>query len=467
MSTDTLDFTLPNAIESEIAYLSASLNDPAQFADTKHLLTPSDFCLPRNQMLFEAMLDLAVQDAPINDIDLVCRHLANTGKLAQVGRDYIVMLATQRAVNAEHHARIVLDKSQRRQLLVYAESIRTSAADASQDVNQLMTGYEEGLLKIVERGVSDSASVSFGDALDRQWQEIEAVTNGHEVPGRTPSRHPEGRSILRGYLNASVYTIAARPGVGKSSMAHTEAISIARHCLQRGQGERVVIYSLEMPENQVTNGITAQEALIPYTALDDRMLSGQQLKALMEATPDLSRLPIDIVDDMFCYEDIEADIRKRWRRGTLGTVFVDQLGLLETRAIFNGDSADRQRINYIMPKFKRLAMKVKRPLFMLHQVNREGDGEPRLKHLKDSGKVEESSDAVLFLHRDMEAAETLDANAMQNTAVIVAKNRHGRVGRFTIAFHGMYKAFVSPATPRQMATQKPSKNGHNHWSDDK
>ena len=115
-----------------------------------------------------------------------------------------------------------------------------------------------------------------------------------------------------------------------------------------------------------------------------------------------------------------------------------------------------------MPRYKRLAMAVDAPLFMLHQVNREGDDEPKLKHLKESGRVEEQSDAVIFLYRDMDAAADIDPLELQDTTVIVAKNRHGRLGRFTIAFRGINKAFVSRATPRQNAAapvQTHSTNG--------
>jgi replicative DNA helicase len=345
--------------------------------------------------------------------------------------------------NALYYALTVKELAIRRNLMQAADEIKKQAADRSADIEAVGARAEQLVTVAIDIAGGVDRSVSMDTALQRQWNEIENVTMGAAVPNRIPNRHADGRGILRGWVDGALYTIAARPGVGKSSFATCEAVHIAQHLQTAAPGQRVVIYSLEMAEREVTNAIVALEALIAYTALDDRILTPEDQRKYVAAAGRITNLPIDIVDDLTCYEDIAADIKARARRGELGTAFIDQLSLLDTRVQFRGDGLERQRINYIMPKYKRLAMTLKRPLFIIHQVNREGDDEPKLKYLKDSGKVEESSDAVLFIHRDMEEAAGDNPPEIQPAKIIVAKNRHGKMGRFTVGFHGKYKAFVS------------------------
>lgn len=466
------DITPPQSMEAEKAYLGSILIDPEALTDTRHKLGPDDFFYLRHTHIYAAMLRLADQEMPV-DPELLADELQTARQLESCGnRSYLIELTNcvPTSVHAEYYADIVLRASIRRRLLKAADDIKAMASDTASDLDTVMAASERLITAAVEYGADNSNSVNLSDALHIQWDEISAVSDGQVTPARLPARHIEAHKIIRGYLNGAVYTLAARPGVGKSSWMHSEAAHIARHYLARaaeqgGLTRRVVIYTLEMPERQVTNAIVSIEVGIPYTVLDDRVLSQAEVNQLSRAAGSLSKLPIDIVDDLTCYEDIEADIRKRQRRGEFGTAFIDQLNLLDTRTAFKGESADRQRINFIMPRYKRLAMAVDAPLFMLHQVNREGDDEPKLKHLKESGRVEEQSDAVIFLYRDMDAAADIDPLELQDTTVIVAKNRHGRLGRFTIAFRGINKAFVSRATPRQVNAAPQFSGNGNHRRD--
>jgi replicative DNA helicase len=445
----------PNAASSEIALLSALLTSETAMQDAGHLLSATDFHMPQHAAIFSAMQRMARRNCPVNDHELVINELSDSGQLdAAGGRAFIVHIVNERAnaATAEHHARAVLEKSQRRRMQTVAELIAQAALDPAQDTAGALAAAMAALTETSDRGVTKAHAVTMADGLELLWQKVEHISNGGAVPARLPSRFGDGKAILRGYLNSSVYTLAGRPGGGKSSFMHAESVFHARQFLQEHTaapvGDRqplkhAVIYSLEMPVYQVYEAIAAMEVRLPFSTIEDGKLTPTQARQLLTGINDLSKLPLVVIDNLVYFEDIEADIRRRARAGTLGTVYIDQLNLLDTRAGYRGNDSERLKINHVMRQYKRLAMATGRPLFMLHQVNRAGDGEPRLVHLKESGMVEESSDAVIFINRDLEEAETMQPGEIQETQIIVAKNRHGRLGRFTIGFNGQFKAFVS------------------------
>lgn len=439
------DPAIMGSIDAEKALIAALLTNETLTEDILEIVSSADMFILRHQHIVAAAERLHASHKPV-DAELIGDELDRVGHLEAIG-GYTYLGELMRDVpythNAAYHALRVKELSIRRNLMKAADDIKTQAADRTNDIEAVAARAEQLITGASDIAGGIDRSVPLNDALQRQWNEIEDVTNGAAVPNRIPNRHADGRGVIRGWVDGALYTIAARPGVGKSSFATCEAVHIAQHLQTNAPGQRVVIYSLEMAEREVTNAIVALEANISYTALDDRILTPDDQRKYVAAAGRIGKLPIDIVDDLTCYEDIAADIKARERRGELGTAFIDQLSLLDTRVQFRGDGLERQRINYIMPKYKRLAMTVKRPLFLLHQVNREGDDEPKLKYLKDSGKVEESSDAVIFIHRDMDEAAGDNPPEIQTAKIVVAKNRHGKLGRFLVGFHGKYKAFVS------------------------
>jgi replicative DNA helicase len=438
-------------IDAEKALIAALLTNENLTDDILDIVSSADMFYLRHQHIVAAAERLRAARKPV-DAELIGDELDRVGHLEAIG-GYTYLSELMRDVpythNAAYHALSVKELAIRRNGMKACDDAKALFADRANDIEATVARAEQLITGAADIAGGVDRSVPLSDALQRQWNEIEDVTMGAAVPSRIPNRHADGRGIVRGWVDGAVYTIAARPGVGKSSFATCEAVHIAQHLAEHHPGQRVVIYSLEMAEREVTNAIVALEAGISYTALDDRILTPDDQRKYVAAAGRIGKLPIDIVDDLTCYEDIAADIKARERRGELGTAFIDQLSLLDTRMQFRGEGLDRQRINYIMPKYKRLAMTVKRPLFILHQVNREGDDEPKLKYLKDSGKVEESSDAVIFIHRDMEEAAGDNPPEIQQTRVIIAKNRHGKLGRFAVGFHGKYKAFVSIARTAQ------------------
>lgn len=448
----------PTAIQSEISLLSALLGSATAIEEVSHLLTPADFQMPAHVIIYGALQRMHGRGVPVNDLTLVSHEIEEAGQLTAIhGPQTLQTLLEERAFphSAVGHAQVILDKAKRRRLLALANTLSQSAHDATVDIDTVLSDALTSIERTAENGVT-SGAVSMEQAVNQQWTEVAFVADGGVLPSRLPSRFPEAKFVLRGgFADSGAYVIAGRPGAGKSSIMHAEAAHAARWFLAEHKRKlkagiqeplkRVVIYTLEMPVSQVMDALAAIEVGIPYGALYDRELNLEQIRSLNAAAADLAALPIDMDDTLTQYEAIEADIKRRWRRGELGAAYIDQLSILDTAKQFSGQDDERRRINFIMPRFKRLAMKVKRPLFMLHQINREGDDEPKLKHLKDSGKVEESADCVIFVHRDMEEAETLQPWEVQDVTMIAPKNRHGRIGRWHIGFRGEFKAFVSKA----------------------
>jgi replicative DNA helicase len=253
-----------------------------------------------------------------------------------------------------------------------------------------------------------------GEALGKL---LDRVESGQFVQGY-PTGHRQLDDVLGGGLvPGRLYTVAASPGVGKSAFLTEVAISIAR------QNHRVLIVSLEMDTDEVTARILSQSTAISWSKLVANRADMNDWRIIGENQDDVAGMPITILD---APESTVADITSHANhlgRDGLGLVVVDYVQLM-------GDPASSNRTNEIgaiTSKLKRLAKKLKVPVVMASQLNREKDESmrPTLRRLRDSGAIEQDSDVVLFIHplfKDLGQGRT-------EVELIVAKNRHGLAHR--------------------------------------
>lgn len=472
----------PASMEAEKALLGSILINPDVFTETSARLRGRDFYFLRHAHIWDAMCWLAsgtfvsddpevreqhgfsaAQGTPI-DPELLAYALDARNQLEAIGgRSYITELinSTPTSVNASFYAQLIERAAVRRRLIMAADEMKALASDESLDLDSVIAKAEAGVADVSNARPSLIEAARMESEIDRQFADIEAFAEGGGVlvmDDVLPSVFPDAQWTLEGYANGSLVTYGARPGVGKTSLITAEALGIAKYLLKNGDPRRVRIYSLEMTPRQMTDGLVSLETRIPYKPLRKRQLSPAQTNTYVKALDTNSKMPIDIHYRLRTLEDIVADIRRECRDGLLAIAFVDYVQIVGTRKEFR-PSDKRMQIGYITKTLKDLAMDLSIPVVMGAQLKRSGGGEPNMEMLKEAGNIEEDSDIVALIHRDMDAAKSLQPGEIQPTTIIIDKNRHGAMGRFQIGFLGECKGFVS-ISERGYA---PPTGGH--WTD--
>ncbi len=426
--------------DMEVALLGAIFASPPDvFAVLSKRLAPDDFFLMKHGQIWGALVALFEQGhAP--DVVMVASELERRGQLESMGgAAYITrVLSTFPTLYADQYADVILEYSARRKLALHLRKALTAAENPAVDWTTVQTSVS-ALSRLNAGTASNAEPTHVSNHLQAQWDEIERVTDGEQLEQRVPCRLPSLQAVLGGYVYGGVYTIAGRPGRGKTSFAHNEAPHLAKHL----QGRDVIIYSWEMPGRQVMDSIMASSGGIDANNVERRTLSDKEYNSYVLAAKTIGDSSVYINDKSPTWEDVRAYVLAQAYQGRIGCVILDQLSLIPTKAKFDGNQADYHRISYIIKDMKMLAMQcceVGCPMFflVLSQVSRAGENEPTLSTLAESGRIEQDSDAVVFIHANDKENE---GAVVATTYLIVAKNRHGAKGRRAVGFYGAQKLF--------------------------
>lgn len=459
MSQPELVNLAPNSIEAEKALVGSVLINPDCFEQVVSIVQPRDFFYLKHTHIWGAMQRLRAQDFPI-DGELLSEELENHKQLEAIGgRAYLAELSnsTPTSVHAEFYAQLVERAAVRRRLMSAADEMKAVAVDEAMDTDAVISRAESLVADVSSRRPSLVEAGALRDVIDLQYADIEEFAeNGVLMKDILPSTFKAAQWTLEGYANGSLNTYGARPGVGKSSLIVAEAVGIAQRLRASNDPRRVRIYSLEMTKREVGDGIASLFTRIPYKPLRKRQLTEPQTKKYLAEVHDLMRLPIDVHDRLRTLEDILNDIQRSWRDGTLAIAFIDYVQLVKTQRVFK---EKRLQIGYITSELKDTAATIQVPINIGAQLRRGGVGEPTMELLKEAGNIEEDSDTVTLLHRDKDAAKSMRPGEVQETTVIIDKNRHGATGRFKIGFLGECKGFV------ELAERGYAPDSGGHWSD--
>ena len=289
----------------------------------------------------------------------------------------------------------------------------------------------------IRRGRSAQNMVPVSQILQDVMNRLEELSNsGNELPGLST-----GFSAVDGKINglnkSDLLLLAARPGMGKTSMALNVALSAARD-----SGKTVAIFSLEMSREQLVTRLIAAEGLVENTRLTTGNLRESDWQRIAEAASALSRMDIRIDDNpLLTVADMNAKCR---RLDNLGLVVIDYLQLM-TSAGGKGYSGEnrQQAVSDISRMLKIMAKELQVPVLCLSQLSRANekrdDKRPMLSDLRESGAIEQDADIVMFLYRD--DYYNKDSEKHNIAECIVAKNRHGETGKVELRWMPEYTAF--------------------------
>lgn len=443
----------PQNPEAERSVLGAMLLDRNAVISATEFLQPEDFYRQAHRVLFETMARLADRLEPVDTVTVV-EELDRAGVLEEVGGlSYITALAeaVPTAANAEYYAGIVEQKSLLRKLVAAAAGISREVYEGSEEPDVLLDRAEQLIFNVAQRRrVRPYAALKdvLHDTLDR----LEYLFRHKGAITGIPSGFQELDEKTSGFHPSELIILAARPSVGKTTLS----LQIARNVAVDAEVP-VVFFSLEMAREQLAQRLLGAEARVSGQRLRTGYFNRQDFETITSvAATRLGAAPFYIDDTPnLSVMEVRSRARRLKAERNIGFMVIDYLQLMHTR----GQSENRQQeMAQISRSLKALARELEIPILALSQLSRaveQGEREPRLSDLRDSGAIEQDADVVMFIHEEKKekANPAEDSPGPSSSArpmnLILAKQRNGPVGSIAILFVKDLGRFERPEYKRE------------------
>lgn len=433
----------PQNIEAEKSVLGALMLDKDAIIKVANLIREGDFYKDNHNLIFEVMLELYEQHEPIDVLSLSNR-LEEKGQLEQIGgSSYLTSLVTAvpSSSNIAHYAKVVQKKSTLRKLIITASEIVELGYKEDEDVEKLLDSAEQKLFSVSQKYLKQDF-VPIRSILESAFNRIDELHKGdHKLRG-IPSGFTDLDGILAGFQKSDLVIVAARPSIGKTTLALDFARMIAVK-----EKIPIGIFSLEMSSDQLIDRMLAAESGVDLWRLrTGRLKTGDgddDFQRIGEAMGVLSEAPI-FIDDAGSANimEIRTMARRLQSEHKVGMIIIDYLQLMEGRK--SGDNRVNE-ISEISRALKQLARELNIPVIALSQLSRAVESRspqiPKLSDLRESGSIEQDADVVMFLYReDREKPDTPNKNIVE---IHVAKHRNGPIGKLSLYFNENSTTFKS------------------------
>jgi replicative DNA helicase len=437
----------PHSIEAESSVLGGLLLDNAAWDRVGDLLTEGDFYRYEHRLIYAAMAGLINGSRPA-DVITVFDHLQSQGKAEETGGlAYLNALAqyVPSAGNIRRYAEIVRERAILRKLVAVSDEIATSAFNPQgRPVAEILDESEQKILNIGEEGSRmkrgfigmDSLVV---DLLDRVQ---EMADNPSDITG-VPSGFYDLDRMTSGLQGGDLIVLAARPSMGKTSLAINMAEHIALH-----EGLPVAVFSMEMGAAQLAVRVVGSIGRIDQGHLRTGKLTDEEWPRLTEAIEKLRNISLHIDETAgLTISELRASARRLARQcGKLGLIVVDYLQIMSG----SGSSEDNRatELGEMSRGLKMLAKELQCPVIALSQLSRavesRTDKRPMMSDLRESGAIEQDADVIMFIYRD--DYYNKDSKEPGVAEVIIGKQRNGPTGTVKLAFLKNLTRFESLAS---------------------
>jgi replicative DNA helicase len=419
----------PQNLEAEQSVLGAMMLSTDAMAQVVEVLEADDFYRSAHGTIYAALRDLFAHGEPIDTISAV-EALRRRGVLDQVGgalylRDLVEQVPTP--AGAAHYARIVSDAALRRRLIGAAADIIDISYAGADDADTIADGAEQRIYDVARREDKEETAI-IGDLVSQAMVDLESIQNRESAYTGIPTGFRDLDDLTSGMQEGNLVIIAARPGVGKSSLA----MNIARNVAVTDHP--VAVFSLEMSRTEIGMRLLCAEARVPWDRIRSKRVGPEDWTRVVQAGETLHDAPLHIVDaGNVNIVDIRAKARrmKTGRQG-LSMIIVDYLQLMTAPGARRPDNR-QQEVAEISRSLKLLAKELSIPVVALSQLNRNpearADKRPQLSDLRESGAIEQDSDVVMFIHRD-----DGDQEHKREAELIIAKHRNGPTGKVLLNF---------------------------------
>jgi replicative DNA helicase len=428
----------PHSIEAEECLLSCCLLDGgdtlARCIEDK--LQAAAFFVPANRTVFARLCELYEKRLPL-DLQVLGEELKTSGQLDEIGGyPYLVHLTSRIPTTA--HAGYFIEKV--RELHLLRELIRTATGAVEQcygfqgGIEQLIDSIEHDLFQITQHVISDSAKEMKVTIKEANAVIAKMLMRSGELTG-VASGFTDLDKLTFGFQKQEMIVLAARPSIGKTSLA----LNFAEHAALPLHPDRVppvpaLVFSLEMSSSQLALRMLCSRARVPMQRLREGFASNEDKDKLGQAARELEKAPLFIDDSgKLTIMELRAKARRLHGRQKLGLIVVDYLQLISPA---DGNVPREQQVAEASRGLKALAKELDLPVVVLSQLNRSSEKDQRMTRLSDlreSGSIEQDADVVLMLARPKEADEKFQVAADQ-AELIIAKQRNGPVGELKLTF---------------------------------
>lgn len=445
MANEDKDLKLPpQNIEAEKSVLGALMLDKDAIIKVANIIHAEDFYKDAHNSIFETMLDLYEKREPIDLLSLSNR-LEEKGMLEKVGGSgYLATLVNSvpSSSNIVHYAKVVQKKSTLRRLIKIASEIVELGYKEEEDTEKILDQAEQKLFSVSQKFLKQDF-VPIKSILESAFNRIDELHKGDHSLRGIPTGYIDMDNILAGFQKSDLIILAARPSIGKTTLALDFARQIAVN-----EKVPVGIFSLEMSSDQLIDRMLAAQSGVDLWRLrtgklktgtgdDDFQRIGDAMGVLSEA-----QIFIDDAGSANIME-IRTMARRLQIEHHVGLIIVDYLQLMEGRST-GGDNRVNE-ISEISRSLKQLARELNVPVIALSQLSRAVESRspqiPKLSDLRESGSIEQDADVVLFLYReDREKPDTPNKNIVE---VHIAKHRNGPIGKLSLYFSESSTTFKS------------------------
>ena len=435
--------TPPQDTVAEQSLLGAILLSDKVLPEVLNIIRAEDFYEMKHQVIFRAICNLYDQHRPIDLITLTT-ELKNSKQLKEVGgAPYLTELTNfvPTASHAKAYAEIIEKASTRRKLIDAGTEIAARAYEEGADVGDLVGQAEKKLFEVSDK-IIKSDYVAMSDLLADAFERIEELRkNKGALRGlKTGFRDLDNKTA--GLQKGDLIIIGARPAMGKTTFAQNLAYNVAS-INNRG----VLFFSMEMGANEIIDRMISDVSGVDNWKMRTGNINGDEEARITDALAEMDEIPIYIDDtSSMTIMDLRNKARRAKHDHEIGVVIVDYLQLITGSDRYKGNRV--QEVTEISRGLKILARELEIPVIALAQLSRNvtgrDDPRPVLSDLRESGSIEQDADLVMFLHRpDYYRQNDDNYEETHITELLVAKHRHGAVGKIELYFHPELLRFMS------------------------
>ena len=433
----------PQDLAAEQSVLGGMMLSKDAIADVLEKLRPGDFYRPAHQNVYDAVLDLYARGEPADAVT-VAAELDRRGLLRRMGGAlylHTLISTVPTAANAGYYAGIVAEKALLRRLVEAGTRVVQYgyAGAEGADVNEIVDRAQAEIYDVTERRTTEDFVV-LESLLQPTMDEIDAIASQGGIARGVPTGFTELDEVTNGLHPGQMIVIAARPGMGKSTLG----LDFLRSCSIKNRMASVV-FSLEMSKSEIVMRLLSAEAKIKLTDMRSGRMSDDDWTRLARRMSEISEAPLYIDDSPnLTMMEIRAKARRLKQKSDLKLIVIDYLQLMTSGTKVE---SRQQEVSEFSRQLKLLAKELEVPVVAMSQLNRGSeqrtDKKPMLSDLRESGAIEQDADMVILLHRP-DAFERDDPRGGE-ADLILAKHRNGPTKTVTVAHQLHLSRFTNMA----------------------
>ena len=433
----------PHDNEAEQGVLGAMLLSPNTITDIIEELIPDDFYRPAHQLIYRAILDLFSDNKDVDPV-IVAGRLDRNHDLERVGGApylHTLISSVPTAANARYYAEIVAEKAVLRRLVDAGTRVVQLGYEGTEgaEVDVVVDMAQQEVFAIAQRNVTEDYAI-LADILQPTMDELDELSNHGGLARGIPTGFIDLDNLTNGLHGGQMIIVAARPGVGKSTLA----LDFMRSCSIK-HNKASVIFSLEMSKSEIVMRLLSAETEIRLSDMRAGRMSDEAWAKLANRVGQISEAPLFIDDSAnLTMMEIRSKARRLKQKHDLQMIVVDYLQLMSSGKRVE---SRQQEVSEFSRQLKLLAKELDVPLVAISQLNRgpesRTDKRPQLADLRESGSLEQDADMVMLLYRP--DSQDKDDERAGEADIILAKHRGGPIDTVQVAHQLHYSKFVDMA----------------------